>query len=90
MKFFLTLLALLPAALFAQTVAPAAPAAPAAPVAPPIDASGVIDSLPPISVEPPVLDLGFMVPWKDAPYKGAADADGDGKPDAAPASGSGK
>ena len=34
-----------------------------------------------------VLDLGFMVPWKDAPYKGAADADGDGKPDAAPASG---
>jgi hypothetical protein len=57
--------------------APAAPATPAASVAPasanaavaarpssvpPIDASGVIDSLPPISVEPPVLDLGFMAP----------------------------
>lgn len=34
-----------------------------------------------------VLDAGFMVPWKEAPYKGAADADGDGKPDAAPPSG---
>jgi len=42
--------------------APAAPAAPPAPTTPPIDASGVIDSLPPISVEPPVLDLGFMAP----------------------------
>lgn len=48
---------------FAQApAAPAAPVAPAAPAAPPIDASGVIDSLPPISVEPPVLDLGFMAP----------------------------
>jgi hypothetical protein len=34
-----------------------------------------------------VLDVGFIVPWKDAPYKGSADSDGDGKPDAAPASG---
>jgi hypothetical protein len=57
-------LCLAPAApAFAQAPAvPSAPAAPVAPVAPPIDASGVIDSLPPISVEPPVLDLGFMAP----------------------------
>jgi hypothetical protein len=27
-----------------------------------VDTSGVIDALPPISVEPPVLDLGFMAP----------------------------
>ena len=38
------------------------PPAPSAPVAPPVDTSGVIDALPPISVEPPVLDLGFMAP----------------------------
>jgi hypothetical protein len=57
-------LCLAPAGLaFAQApAAPAAPVAPAASAAPPIDASGVIDSLPPISVEPPVLDLGFMAP----------------------------
>ena len=33
-----------------------------APAAPPIDTTGTIDSLPPITVEPPVLDLGFMAP----------------------------
>jgi hypothetical protein len=58
---------------FAQAPAPArAPAVPApasgqaaAPVpavAPPIDLSGTIDSLPPLTIQPPVLDLGFMAP----------------------------
>lgn len=40
-----------------------AQAAPAAPTgAPPVDATGMIDSLPPIKVTPEVLDLGFMAP----------------------------
>ena len=37
-------------------------AAPAPAAAPPIDTSGTIDSLPPLSIQPPVLDLGFMAP----------------------------
>ncbi|HAQ67484.1 MAG TPA: hypothetical protein DCR70_07095 [Phycisphaerales bacterium] len=37
-------------------------AAPAPAAAPPIDMSGTIDSLPPLSIQPPVLDLGFMAP----------------------------
>ena len=46
----------------ASTPAAAPPAAPAPDAAPPIDTSGTIDSLPPLSVQPPVLDLGFMAP----------------------------
>ncbi|MEI6473938.1 MAG: DUF1573 domain-containing protein [Planctomycetota bacterium] len=49
-----------PAPARAATQAPAASPAPAD--APPIDTSGTIDSLPPLSVQPPVLDLGFMTP----------------------------
>ena len=69
----LVLASLVAPSAFAQAPAPArAPAIPvpasgqaAAPVpaaAPPIDTSGTIDSLPPLSIQPPVLDLGFMAP----------------------------
>ena len=58
---------------FAQTPAPARTpavavpasgqtAAPVPAAAPPIDTSGTIDSLPPLTIQPPVLDLGFMAP----------------------------
>jgi len=48
----------------ASAQSPASPRAvtPAPADAPPIDTSGTIDSLPPLSVQPPVLDLGFMTP----------------------------
>ena len=39
-----------------------AQAAPTEAGAPPVDATGLIDSLPPIKVTPEVLDLGFMAP----------------------------
>ena len=69
----LLLCGLVATGVFAQAPAPArAPAVPApasgqvaAPVpavAPPIDLSGTIDSLPPLTIQPPVLDLGFMAP----------------------------
>ncbi len=53
-----------PASRPAVTPAPAAAptTVPAPADAPPIDTSGTIDSLPPLSVQPPVLDLGFMTP----------------------------
>ena len=51
--------------------------------------AGAVENVPWRWGKSAVLDVGFMVPWKDAPYKGAADADGDGKPDAPAKPGSG-